>query len=126
MLNLSSIMINSPDFKQLGDFYGKVLQKEPAMNDLEHNMIGYDAGNCFLTFCPHDKVTGANPNPERVLFFFETADVKTEFDRIVQIPGATVVAEPYSPGGNDSYSIATIADPDGNYFQLCLPWDGQA
>ncbi len=35
--------------------------------------------------------------------------------------GATVVREPYHPGGPDEGRIATFSDPDGNYFQLVSP-----
>ena len=36
--------------------------------------------------------------------------------------GAIVVAEPYTmDGAPDDAFIATLADPDGNYFQLMSP-----
>jgi predicted lactoylglutathione lyase len=34
--------------------------------------------------------------------------------------GAKVIKEPYQMG--DAW-ISTLADPDGNYFQLMTPWD---
>ena len=40
-----------------------------------------------------------------------------EFERI-KAAGATVIREPYEMGGG---WIATLADPDGNYFQLVTP-----
>ena len=48
---------------------------------------------------------------------FESAEVKEEFERIKAI-GATVVKAPYEIGEG---WIATLADPDGNYFQLISP-----
>jgi predicted enzyme related to lactoylglutathione lyase len=36
--------------------------------------------------------------------------------------GAIVVREPYQFEGTE-YWIATLADPDGNYFQLVSPFD---
>jgi predicted enzyme related to lactoylglutathione lyase len=48
---------------------------------------------------------------------FETPQVKEEFERI-RGAGAAVIREPYDMGGG---WIATLADPDGNYFQLMSP-----
>lgn len=118
MLNLNSLLIGSQDHKGLADFYKKVLQKDPDME--EDQYIGFLAGSTFLSFGPHDKVHGLNPSPERIILNFETTDVKGEFDRIKAF-GATVIAEPYEMGGA---WIATLADPDGNYFQLLPPWEG--
>ena len=60
---------------------------------------------------------GSTKDPGRVIFNFETAQVKEEFDRIKAI-GAVVIKEPYEMGQG---WIATLADPDGNYFQLTTP-----
>lgn len=122
MLNLNSIMLGSENPKKLADFYGQVLNKKPDME--EAGYIGYLAGNCFLSIGAHDKVKGQNQNPERIIYFFETSDVKGEFERISNIDGAQTIAKPYQPAGEHSkYWLATFADPDGNYFQLASPWD---
>ncbi len=60
---------------------------------------------------------GRARDPGRVLINFETAQVKEEFARIKALGGA-VIREPYEMGGG---WIATLADPDGNYFQLVTP-----
>jgi predicted enzyme related to lactoylglutathione lyase len=122
MLNLNSIMLGSEDSEKLGEFYKKVLQKEPDM--VEDGWYGFSCGSCFLTIGNHDKVKGQSNNPERIILNFETNEVKEEFDRIKSL-GATVVKEPYSMGEEGSTAdIATFADPDGNYFQLMTPWEG--
>ena len=46
--------------------------------------------------------------------------MQEEFDRIKGIEGTTVIKEPYEI---QSAWIATLADPDGNYFQLMNPWE---
>lgn len=120
MLKLSSVMIGSSDPKKLSDFYTKILEKEPDMVD--GGWYGYSVGACFLTIGSHDKVKGLSANPERIMFNFETKEVVKEFDRIKAL-GATVVAEPYKMEGWDEPGIATLADPDGNYFQLMHPWE---
>ncbi len=81
---------------------------------------GFMVGSAYLSIGPHDKVKGKNSNPERFLINFETTDVKGEFERIKNL-GAKVIAEPYTMGPADFW-IATLEDPDGNYFQLMSPW----
>lgn len=51
----------------------------------------------------------------RILINFETPLLKEEFERVKAID-AKVVREPYEMGQGEW--IATLADPDGNYFQL--------
>ena len=119
-------MLNSSDYQKLADFYGEVLKKKPDMVDKEHSAIGYLAGNSFLSICSHDKVNGRSQNPERVILFFETDEVEDEFNRIKNIPGASVIKEPYSVTGSADMNIATLADPDGNYFQLVTPWKAES
>ena len=60
---------------------------------------------------------GKSKDPGRVMLNFETPQVKEEFDRIKAF-GAVVIRAPYEMGGG---WIATLADPDGNYFQLVSP-----
>jgi predicted enzyme related to lactoylglutathione lyase len=116
MLKLSSVMIGTSQPKALRDFYEKVFAKKPDMVD--GSWAGWSVGNCFFSVGEHSEVKGKAKEPERILFNLETDDVKGEFKRITEI-GAEVVKEPYEMG--ESW-IATLADPDGNYFQLMTPW----
>jgi predicted enzyme related to lactoylglutathione lyase len=122
MLDFNSILVFSEDPKKLADFYKRVFQKDPDWS--EGGYFGFMAGKGFITFGPHDKVQGRNANPERVMFNFETEDVKGEFERIKKL-GAAVVAEPYNPAEDPKAMIATFADPDKNYFQLVTPWENK-
>lgn len=119
MLNLNSILVFSENPSELGAFYEKVLQKKPEWN--EGGYSGFQAGSGFLTIGPHDKVSGKNQNPERFMFNLETDDVKGEFERIKAL-GASVIADPYQPDEDPQAWIATLADTDGNYFQLVTPF----
>lgn len=121
MLNFNSILLSTENLDVLKEFYGKVFDKKPEMEDKD-SYVGYLVGSCFLTIGKHDKIHGKAKDADRVLFNFETAEVKEEFERISKIDGVTVVKEPYEMG--DSFWIATFADPDGNYFQLISPWNG--
>ena len=119
MLNFRSILVTSEDPKKLADFYQKVFEKKPDMD--EGGFVGFVVGTTFLGIGPHDKVKGKNPQPARVMLNFETTEVKEEFARIKGL-GAEVIAEPYQMGEGDDW-ISTFADPDGNYFQIVTPWE---
>ncbi len=120
MLNFNSLLLFSEHSKELSEFYKGVFAKDPDWD--QEGYFGFMVGKGFITIGPHDKVHGKNSNPERMMFNFETEDVKGEFERIKAL-GATVVAEPYQPGDESSGWIATFADPDNNYFQLMSPWE---
>lgn len=117
MLNLNSIMIGSENVKALAAFYEKAIGKKPDMQ--EGNWYGWSVGSCFLSIGEHSEVKGQSKNPERSMFTFETKEVQKEYDRLVKV-GATSIKEPYKMGEG---LIATLADPDGNYFQLMTPWE---
>lgn len=110
-------MIGTSNPKKLAEFYQKVFDKKPDMVDGDWN--GWMAGNAFFSIGAHSEVKGKAKEPQRQIFNFETKEVEKEFERIKKA-GATVIKEPYEMGGA---WIATLADPDGNYFQLMTPWE---
>ncbi len=119
MLKLDSVMVGSDDPKALAEFYKKVFG-EPTWDD--QGFIGWQLGSAGLMIGPHSEVKGRNEMPGRIMCNLETPDVQGEFERITGL-GATVVQEPYKPGGSDNQSfwMATFEDPDGNYFQIASP-----
>jgi len=117
MLNLNSVMIGTKQTKVMVAFYEKVLGKPADMVDSENDFFGWQVGGAFLSVLEHSEMGGKAKDPGRVLFNFETAQVKEEFERI-KAAGAVVIRAPYEMGGG---WIATLADPDGNYFQLITP-----
>lgn len=121
MLNFSSILLSTEDLKRLTDFYSEVFSQKPKMD--EETYAGFLVGKSFFSIGYHDKIRGKNPNPDRILFNFETDDVRREFERISKIEGVEVIKEPYKPSEEYEYWIATLADPDGNYFQLVNTWE---
>ena len=122
MLSLTTIMINSEDPSALSEFYTKVLGK-PGWDD--GGYVGWQAGSGSLMIGAHSEVKGRNEMPGRIILNFETPDVQGEFERI-KGSGATVVREPYQPGGDaPDLWLATFEDPDGNYFQLASPMPAQ-
>ena len=116
MLNLNSVMIGTRQTAALAAFYEKVLGPV-GMKDEENNFWGWQVGNAYLSILDHSEMGGNTKDPGRIMFNFETTQVREEFERI-KAAGATVIREPYEMGGG---WIATLADPDGNYFQLVTP-----
>ena len=121
-MNFNSILIGSADPQRLVDYYTKVLGT-PGMSD--GGYTGWQVGSGFVTVGPHDQLHGSNPEPGRLIWNIESADVKADFDRM-KAAGATVVREPYSFEQFPNSWIATLADPDGNYFQLMSPMGAPA
>ena len=89
------------------------------MADSENGFFGWQVGSAYFSVLDHSAMGGETKDPGRVMFNFETSQVKEEFERIKSI-GGTVIHEPYQMGEG---WIATLADPDGNYFQLITPME---
>jgi predicted enzyme related to lactoylglutathione lyase len=119
MLNFNSVLIGSTQPQVLAAFYEKVFEKLPDF--VEGDYSGWQIGSAYFTVGSHSELSGSAKEPQRVLLNFETQNVKEEFERI-KAAGATVAKEPYEIGGG---WIATLADPDGNYFQLMTPMGPQ-
>ena len=116
-MNFNSILIGSDDPQRLVDYYTKVLG-EPQMSD--GGYTGWQIGNGFVSVGAHSEVKGKNAHPGRIIWNIESTDVQADFDRFVAA-GAIVVREPYGFEGYPDSLIATLADPDDNYFQLMTP-----
>ena len=118
-MNLNGILVGSEEPARLVAFYRKLFG-DPTWEDGTY--AGWQVGSGILSIGPHDQVKGENEQPGRIIWNIESADVQGDFERF-KAAGATVVQAPYNPGGDESdeMSIATLADPDGNYFQLVSP-----
>jgi predicted enzyme related to lactoylglutathione lyase len=116
-MNFNSIMIGTEDVDRLRDFYAKLFG-EPGFD--EGGYSGWKIGDGFLTIGPHSEVHGKNGEPGRVIWNIETPDVAGDFARL-KAAGAIVIRDPYEMEEAPGYPIATLADVDGNYFQLVAP-----
>ncbi|MCJ7676537.1 MAG: VOC family protein [Anaerolineales bacterium] len=117
MLNLNAIMIGTKQTQAMTAFYEKVLGKPADMADAKSGFYGWKVGSGYFSILEHSEMGGKAKDPGRVLLNFETPQVREEFERIKGL-GGVVVRAPYEMGGG---WIATLADPDGNYFQLVTP-----
>lgn len=110
-------MIGTKQTKAMVAFYEKVFEKPADMVDQENGFWGWQVGNMFLGILEHSEMGGNTKDPGRMMINFETAQVKEEFERI-KAAGGAVIKAPYEMGNG---YIATMADPDGNFFQLLNP-----
>jgi predicted enzyme related to lactoylglutathione lyase len=120
MFKFNSMLLFSENPRELSEFYKKMFITDPLWE--EGGYSGFVLGPGMLIIGPHDKVHGKNQHPERMIFNLETKDVEKEFKRMKKL-GAKVIKEPYHPGEAEDMLIATLADPDGNYFQLATPME---
>jgi predicted enzyme related to lactoylglutathione lyase len=119
-MNFNNILIGSEDPQRLTDYYTKLFG-EPAFSDGGYS--GWQIGTGFVSVGPHSEVKGKSVHPGRIIWNIESQDVQGDFDRLVAA-GAIVIREPYTfedqPG-----LIATLADPDDNYFQVASPFESE-
>jgi predicted enzyme related to lactoylglutathione lyase len=112
------VVIGSEDAQKLGEFYTKVLG-EPGFRD--GAWWGWENGASIM-IGSHSEVHGPSAQPQRIMLSLEVDDVAATYEELTSI-GATEVAAPYKPDENNDNWLATLADPDGNYFQLMSPWE---
>ncbi len=117
MLGLNSTMIGTNQFDALTAFYEKLIGKSPDMVEQASGFMGWQLGHNYLGILKHSGMNGSTKDPGRMMLNFETGNVQAEFERIKGL-GAAVIQAPYKMG---EAWIATLADPDGNYFQLMTP-----
>ena len=120
-MDFNNILIGSDNPKALIEYYTKLFG-EPAMSDETYS--GWAIGSGFIAVGAHSEVHGKNPAPGRLIWNISSSDVEGDFARL-KAAGAIVVREPYSfdMEGMPPTWIATLADPDGNYFQLMTPFE---
>jgi predicted enzyme related to lactoylglutathione lyase len=116
-MNFNGILIGSDNPQRLADYY-RGLFGDPAWDGGGYTTWMIGSGG--VSVGPHSEVHGSNAQPGRLIWNIETTDVKGEFDRL-KAAGAIVVREPYSFDEFPDAWIATLADPDDNYFQLVSP-----
>jgi len=117
MLNLNSVMIGSTQPQVMVEFYEKVFGKPADMVDQDNGFWGWQLGSVYLGILNHSEMVGSAKDAGRIMINFETPEVKEEFRRILSF-GAKAAHPPYEMGQG---WVATLIDPDGNYFQLISP-----
>jgi predicted enzyme related to lactoylglutathione lyase len=118
-MNFNNILIGSERPEALIEYYTKLFGP-PGFQDSGY--AGWQIGSGFVSIGPHSEVHGKNAHPGRLLWNIETSDVHGEFAKL-KAAGAIVIREPYEFEGAPGSAIATLADPDDNYFQLTTPYE---
>ena len=118
-MNFNNILIGSENPEALIEYYTKLLGT-PGFQ--EGGYAGWQIGSGMISIGPHSEVHGKNVHPGRLLWNIETTDVQGEFAKL-KAAGAIVIREPYEMEGAPGSAIATLADPDDNYFQLTTPYE---
>ena len=118
-MNFNNLMIGSDQPERLVEYYTKLFG-QPGYAD--GGFTGWTLGSGGITIGAHDQVHGRNAAPGRLIWNIESDDVQGDFARF-RDAGAIVVREPYNFPEYPDYWIATLADPDDNYFQLVTPFD---
>ncbi len=121
-MDFNNLLIGTDDPQRLTDYYRKLFG-EPTYEDGGYTT--WQIGSGYISVGAHSEVTGKSTHPGRLIWNIETRDVQAEFDRM-KAAGAIVIKEPYGFEGYPDAMIATLADPDDNYFQLMTPMDADA
>ena len=116
-MDFNSILLGTEDPKPLVEYYTKLFG-EPMYKDAAYTV--WQLGTGAVAVGPHSEVHGKNQQPGRLIWNIESDDVKADFDRF-KAAGAIVIREPYTFEEAPGSWIATLADPDDNYFQLMSP-----
>ncbi len=119
-MDFNNILIGSEHPERLVEYYTRLFG-EPAMAD--DSYTGWQIGSGFMAVGPHSEVVGPNAHPGRLIWNITSPDVHADFERL-KAAGAIVIAAPYTFDGQPEMHIATLADPDDNYFQLMSPFEG--
>jgi predicted enzyme related to lactoylglutathione lyase len=120
-MDFNNLLIGTDDPQRLADYYRKLFG-EPTYEDGGYTT--WQIGSGYISVGAHSEVKGKSTHPGRLIWNIETRDVQAEFDRM-KAAGAIVVKEPYGFEGYPDAMIATLADPDDNYFQLMTPMDAE-
>jgi predicted enzyme related to lactoylglutathione lyase len=120
-MDFNNLLIGTDDPQRLSDYYRKLFG-EPTYEDGGYTT--WQIGSGYISVGAHSEVKGKSTHPGRLIWNIETRDVQAEFDRM-KAAGAIVVKEPYGFEGYPDAMIATLADPDDNYFQLMTPMDAE-
>lgn len=114
-----SVGIWSENYKKLATWYVDILNftiRESAEfpND---SYIAFDFGENWLWIGKHDKVSGKNKDPYRIMIEFYVESVMQTYEELKE-KGVTIIAEPFAEPTSTGNWCMTITDPEGNILQF--------
>ena len=113
---LNGVSIWGEEKDRLVSFYRDLLQL-PVMGDFEGFAVLGSPGETILVGA-HSEVRGQNADRARHMVGLRSDNIEADFTRL-RDAGVEVIEPPSLQGPN--LMVATLADPDGNIFQLLQP-----
>ena len=116
--NIEGIIIGSSNATKLSNFYKEKIGLKVFFEGVigeNSNLYMMEMVGATMTIIDSLEVKGKNNQGERIMFKFQTDDIKKEFTKLKK-NGVKIVSEVYSV--EDYGYLATLSDLDGNYFQL--------
>lgn len=114
MLTLNAVWIKSNRPEALAAFYESVFGKPPERSEHEPGSFVWQLGQATLIISEQAPMSGSVKGAGRIGLGFESDDLQAEFARLMTLGAAAIRA----PDERDGVWGATLADPDGNEFQL--------
>ncbi len=115
MLTLNVVWIRSSRPEALAAFYNAVF--EQSFTQPEPGVYAWSVGPSKVIVSELAPMTGIAKGTGRIAFRFECSDLVSEFNRLIQLQAAPI----RGPHEHAGVLIATLADPDGNEFELAGP-----
>lgn len=115
---MEAVLLFSDNAKKLAVFYKNVVGLKAGMEGEmgeSEQVYEFNFGNCSLYIMDHSDIHGKSKEPKRMFFNIEVDDIEKEVARL-KSHKVRVVADTYHV--QDYGLIATLEDPDGNYFQF--------
>ena len=115
---IESVLLFSENAKKLAAFYRDVVGlsagMEGEMGEGEE-LFEFNLGNCSLYIMDHSDIRGKSKDPKRMFINIEVDDIEKEMARLKKHK-VRVIKDAYHV--QDYGLVATLEDPDGNYFQF--------
>lgn len=116
---IESILLSSENAAQLAEFYRDVVGLDQAdefeMGENGEKAFSFNTKPVGFVIMDHSEVKGKNKGPERIIINFEVSDIEKEVSRLKKAK-VKVKQDIYHIEGYGM--IATLEDPDGNFFQV--------
>lgn len=115
-----SVMIWSENWRELANWYMDTFHFEKGdevnlFNDTGMTLkVGKEEVILWIGY--HDKVTGKNKDPFRIMIGFHVDDVYQSYEEL-SAKGVEFISKPQVSPTKD-YDVATAVDPEGNVIQL--------
>jgi predicted enzyme related to lactoylglutathione lyase len=116
---IDGILLGSENAEKLAEFYREIVglkqEMEFEMGDAGEKGFSFDLGGVSFVILDHSSVKGKNKGPERFMVNFEVSDLEREVNRLKNAK-VKIEQEIYHVEGYGL--VATLEDPDGNFFQM--------